>query len=134
MSGFLSHLLASANAASGANSADHAAHAGALDGLIGKAREIVSSKTHTAVYNECHGLGVAEVLRTLLERAIDALPIQHPHSVLAGPVLALLHKLESTQDGKSVTGAAAFVRDLVQRNGLDAEVQRSASLGIQVRT
>jgi hypothetical protein len=102
----------------------------ALDHYFVEMRQTLSAKTHTAVYDECHKQNLHEPVRSVMESAISSLPINPPR-VLAGPVVALLEKMEfKTDAGKSETGLLGFINDIVQRNQLDREVRRSATRGL----
>ena len=102
----------------------------ALDHYFEQIRHSLAAKTHTAVYEECHKQSLHEPVRSVIEVAVGALPINPPR-VLAGPVVALLHKMEFKRaDGKSEVGVLGFIQDVVQRNQLDREVRRSATRGL----
>ncbi len=104
---------------------------GVLDKYFQDMRKSLAAKTHTAVYTQCHEQGLHEHIRGVIEQGVGALPI-HPPKVLAGPVLALLQKMQfkSDSDKTETAGIAGFVRSIVQRNRLDVEVRRSATRGL----
>jgi hypothetical protein len=84
---FFSNLIAQ-----GEEMLEHAAP-GKLDHYFADLKQTVGTKTHALVYDACHERNIHEPIRSIIEGAIEHLPVRTP-KVLAGPLVALLNRLE----------------------------------------
>jgi hypothetical protein len=66
---------------------------GKLERYLADLKVNLAKKTNVLVYNSCHEKAIHEPIRSIVEAAIQAIPLRTP-KVLTGPVVALLNKLE----------------------------------------
>jgi hypothetical protein len=86
----------------------------------------VCTDTERTIYEQSHAQKVHEVLRLLVEHAVEHLPLQTP-AFLSGPIGAFLQHFQPAPGSRDLTpGPKGFFLNQIHTLGMDREVKHSA--------
>jgi hypothetical protein len=86
----------------------------------------VCADTERTIYEQSHAQKVHEVLRQLVEHAVEHMPLQMP-AFLSGPLGSVLQHFQPAAGSRDVTpGPRGFFMHQIHTLGMDQEVKHSA--------
>ncbi len=86
----------------------------------------ICADTERTIYEQSHAQKVHEVLRLLVEHAVEHMPLQMP-AFLSGPIGAFLQHFQPAPGSRDVTpGPRGFFLSQIHSLGMDREVKHSA--------
>ena len=101
---------------------------GALDDFLADLKLKLATETEKGVYVQCHQIGMAETLRSLIETGIEHAPIDPP-KVLGNAAVVLLQKYGKKNSNER--GLKVFFHEIIDRNEIDKSVYRSAMEAVE---